>query len=208
MRRNYEDKLIRNYEDKAKKKPFFLIASGPSLTQSDVDAIRGKGTVIAINDNYLLAPWADYLYFCDPKWFQWHKDKPEFIHFKGQIYTQDKKTAEDNGYTYIESVSAQGLSESPERIHQGSNSGYQAINLAYHLGAEKVILLGYDMQTTDGKAHWFGHHPDKVVSNHKSFARHFDSLADHAKRLNLEIVNCSRQTALTCFERKPLETVL
>lgn len=208
MLRNYEDKLIRNYEDKAKKKPFFLIASGPSLTQSDVDAIKGKGAVIAINDNYLMAPWADYLYFCDPKWFNWHYERQEFIHFKGIIYTQDKKTAEENGYNYIASKSAEGLSESPEVIHQGSNSGYQAINLAYHLGARKVILLGYDMQTTDGKAHWFGHHPDKVVSSHNSWLRHYDSLAKHAKKLDLEIVNCSRQTALTCFERKPLETVL
>lgn len=207
MLRNYEDKLIRNYEDKAKK-PFFIIASGPSLTRSDVEAIKGKGTVIAINDNYKMAPWADYLYFCDPKWFNWHKEDAEFQHFPGEIWTQDEETAKQNGFTYIKSASGEGLSTDPKVIYQGSNSGFQAINLAYHLGAKQIILLGYDMQTTDGKNHWFGHHPDNVVSSYKNWMGFYNRLAEDAKAKGLHIVNCSRETALTCFERKHLEDVI
>ena len=207
MLRDYEDKLIRNYEDKAKK-PFFIIASGPSLTRSDVEAIKGKGTVIAINDNYKMAPWADILYFCDPKWFRWHKENPEFQHFQGEIYTQDETTAKENHFHYIKSAPGEGLSTDPKVIFQGSNSGFQSINLAYHLGANKIILLGYDMQTTDGKAHWFGHHPDNVVSSYQCWTKYYDRLAEDAKAKGLHIVNCSRQTALGCFERKHLEDVL
>ena len=60
---------------------FVCIGGGPSLTQSQVAACKDrewgghKVRVIAINDAYKMAPWADVLYFCDDKWWQWrHKD--------------------------------------------------------------------------------------------------------------------------------------
>ena len=84
MLHHYEDKMLRDYEDKT----FVLVASGPSLTQEQVDYCRGKAKVIAVNDNYLMVPWADYLYFADRKWLAWHKDNPEFKAFKGQKVTQ------------------------------------------------------------------------------------------------------------------------
>jgi hypothetical protein len=188
--------------------PFFILASGPSLNKEDVDAIKGKGTVIVINDNYKMAPWADYLYYCDPKWYHWHADNPEFQHFQGQIWTQDETTAKENGFNYIKSTPGEGISTDPRVIYQGSNSGFQAINLAYHLGARKIILLGYDMQLTNGQNHWFGKHPDGVISSYKNWIGYYNRLADDAKTKNLDIINCSRQTALTCFTRQPLEKVL
>ena len=45
------------------------IASGPSLTQADVDYVRGKARVIVVNNGYLLAPWADVLYAADARWW-------------------------------------------------------------------------------------------------------------------------------------------
>ena len=185
-----------------------IVASGPSLTKEDVNYVKGKATVIVINDNYQMAPWADYCYFCDPKWHEWHKNEPLFQAFEGKKYTQDRKVAEENVFFYIESQPGQGLSTEPNVIYQGSNSGYQAINLAYHLGARKIILLGYDMQQSNGKAHWFGDHPDKVRSSYQCWTKYFDHLAKDAQSKGLHIINCSRQTALGCFERKPLEDVL
>jgi hypothetical protein len=205
MFRHYEDKMLRGYEDK---KPFVLIASGPSLTQEQVNQCRGRATVIAINDNYLMAPWADYLYFCDGKWYQWHKDKPEFKNFKGKIITQDEKAAKEGGFEYMPSRPEEGLSTEPGFIHQGSNSGYQAINLAYHLGGRRILLIGYDVQFTGGKAHWFGEHPDKVRSSYKSWFRHYDKIAKDAEKSDLEIINCTLDTALTCFPRRNLGLAL
>jgi hypothetical protein len=55
------------------------IGNGPSLTQAQVDFTRGardangRVRVIAINDAFKLAPWADVLYFCDDKWWQWRR---------------------------------------------------------------------------------------------------------------------------------------
>lgn len=144
------------------------------------------------------------LYACDYKWWKWH----EGLSFAGRKITQDIKAAEEYGIEYIESKDERGLSLDHNIIHQGSNSGYQAINLAYHMGAKRVLLLGYDMQKTGGKAHWFGDHPDKCGSDYGLYASKFTSLAKHAVELGLEIVNCSRNTALNCFSIKKIDEAL
>ncbi len=88
------------------------------------------------------------------------------------------------------------------------NSGAGAIATAVKFGAKRVILLGYDSQFSGGKTHWHGNHP-KGLGDAASVAEwpaQFDRLA---KRLDgIKIVNCSRETALTCFARGGLEAEL
>jgi hypothetical protein len=92
-------------------------------------------------------------------------------------------------------------------VHTGSNSGYAAINLAYHLGAERVLLLGYDMMVRAGKRHWFGNHPQGMDanSNYASFVARFRTInpADYG----IEIWNVTRETALDCFPRYDLDEI-
>lgn len=128
------------------------------------------------------------------------------MQFEGIRYTQDKDMAAELGIKYIESQAGPGLSTDPNVIYQGSNSGYQAINLAYHLGARLIIMLGYDMQITDGRAHWFGEHPDKVRSGYPGFIKQYQGIA--RQRLDLRIINCTRTTALHCFEEMSLASAL
>jgi hypothetical protein len=186
---------------------WFLIASGPSLTIADVNAIKGQ-KAIAINDNYLLAPWADVLYACDGRWWDWHRDRNELKSFRGRKITQDQDAAARYGIEYIESRDAPGLSRDPAYIHQGSNAGIQAINLAYHFGARRIVLLGYDMQATNGKAHWFGDHPNRFLSYWHRWLPLYERVAEDARQMDLEIINATRETALTCFPRKPLSSLL
>jgi hypothetical protein len=95
----------------------------------------------------------------------------------------------------------------------GGNSGYQAMNLALHLGAARIVLLGYDMAPADdGRLHWFGAHPAGLANpdgvNFATWPKAFDRLAPALADLGVEVVNCSRRTALGCFARAPLEEVL
>jgi len=88
------------------------------------------------------------------------------------------------------------------------NSGAGAVSLAAHWGAKRIILLGYDCQKTGGKSHWHGDHP-KGLGNAGTIATwptQFKKLETDLK--GIEIINCSRETALTMFERKPLAEVL
>lgn len=91
---------------------------------------------------------------------------------------------------------------------QYRNSGASAIGLAVHLGAQRVILLGYDCQKTGGRAHWHGDHP-KGLGNAGSLDKWPAQFAKLARDFrNFDIMNCTRETALTCFPRVPLERAL
>lgn len=92
----------------------------------------------------------------------------------------------------------------------GCGSGAAAISLAAHRGASTVILLGYDCQYTDGKRHWHGDHP-RGLGNAGSVAkwvRGFEELASAMEKAGVRVLNASRETALTCWERVGLDDAL
>ncbi len=182
------------------------LGTGPSLTQDDVDYCRGKARVIAVNDAYKLAPWADVLYACDTKWWGWHKGAPDFA---GMKYSLQTASVRFKGVQVIRNIGRDGLTLDPTGVKSGSNSGYQAIGLAVHLGAKHIVLLGYDMGKSEkGKTHFFGDHRDKTQPPYAACIKAFHTLADPLEAAGIDLVNCSRRTALTCFRRAPLEDVV
>lgn len=90
----------------------------------------------------------------------------------------------------------------------GRNSGFQAMNLAALAGAARILLLGYDMKARDKQLHWFGDHPVPTAPHTiAGFRDGFKALAK-AMPAGLQIINCSRDTALKCFPRADLESAL
>lgn len=178
------------------------LGSGPSLTPADVEAVHGHATVVAVNDCFRAAPWAEVLYACDGKWWFWHWTKGAQT-FPGLKFALDAGAKKYPGVQVLRNTGETGLELDPTGLRAGRNSGYQAINLAVHLGATRIVLLGYDMRGD----HFFGQHPDKSKPPFPVCLQRFATLVEPLKALGVEIVNCSRQTALTCFPRRPLEEV-
>lgn len=128
--------------------------------------------------------------------------------FNGELWTQDELSWVRYGINRIEGKHADGLGR--DAIHYGGNSGYQAINLAYLLGAARIVLLGYDMGKTGGKSHWHGDHPgdlNQQLPIHLWLSK-FPTLADDLKREGVSVANATRETALDCFDRLSLEQAL
>lgn len=186
------------------------IGSGPSLTASDVEYCQGKAIVIAVNDAYRLAPWADVLYAADLKWWRWHNGVPGFRGYKASIYRKQpryKKTKPEAHYPDVvtyQNAGYEGLCPDPTGLRTGHNSGYQAINLAVHLGALRVLLLGYDMHGD----HWFGRHRDRSKPPFQRCLAAFDTIAEPLKAAGVTVINCSRKTAIRCFTRAPIDVAL
>jgi len=90
-------------------------------------------------------------------------------------------------------------------LNFGGNSGFAAIHLASLWGAARILLLGIDCKYSNGKRHWFGDHPEPINKTGRS-----PSYAVNFERANCPtpIINCSRDTALTCFPRATIEEVL
>lgn len=160
---------------------------------------------MVVNDNYRLAPWADWLYAADRNWWDRYADDVSLT-FTGERWTCTEGAAKAHGLNHIRSAKLPGLSRDPSVIHEGHNSGYQAIGLARHFGAERIILLGYDMQGT----HWFGDHPRefRARNDFRVFLPPFKVLAADLAADGVEVVNCSRDTALKAFPRSTIEQVL
>lgn len=103
-------------------------------------------------------------------------------------------------------LNAQGAR--PAGVGDYRNSGGGAVALAIARGAKRVVLLGYDMQYTGGRRHWHGDHPAKLGNAGRiaDWPAQFERL--RRENPSVEIINCSRSTALTCFPRRSLEESL
>ena len=78
------------------------------------------------------------------------------------------------------------------------------------MGATKIILLGYDMQTSE-QSHWFGEHPEgpmRVASHYADWVTKFNALASDLEQRGIEVINATRETALKCFKRTTIEQAL
>lgn len=191
------------------------LGGGPSLTREDVASCRGRARVIAVNDAHRIAPWADVLYAADAAWWNLYAGVPSF---EGRKYTispkirmPEKPWLKWSDVQVLQNTGPAGLEHDPSGLRTGKNSGYQAINLAVHFGARRILLLGYDMRSGgEGRSHWFGDHPSVLNSreNYGIFLEHFRTLVDPLRQLGIEVVNCSRSTRLTCFPRAALRDVV
>jgi hypothetical protein len=87
------------------------------------------------------------------------------------------------------------------------NSGAAVVSMAAYFGAKRIILIGYDCHKK-GKAHWHGDHP-KGLGNAGTVHQWPAKFRKLAERLtDVEIINCTPGTALTCFKSGDLRTEL
>lgn len=106
------------------------------------------------------------------------------------------------------------LSDDPGALAIGAgNSGYQAIDLGFHLGGRRALLVGYDMRAgPGGRLHWHENHPIGMNNPDDTlFRRWREAMAALPPVLaarGLEIVNCTPNSAVTCFPAMPIEEAL
>jgi hypothetical protein len=189
------------------------LASGPSLTEADAVSLRGRvDGVIVVNDAVAVAPWADVLYSSDRGW--WRKTLRSAVDLPSRRYCvgQSKGKADPVPSTSLRvdvlvNTGDDGIEADPSGLRTGQNSGYAAVNLALHLGASRILLLGYNMQRVKGRAHFFA---DAVAihSPYRQFVEHFNRAASVLKAMGVTVVNCTTDSALACFPRMTLQDAL
>lgn len=185
------------------------VGSGPSLVREDVEWAHSRGaTIIAVNDAYLFAPFAAALMASDGAW--WIHKKPEFA---GLRYSLDPAAARVKDVIVLKNTGTDGIEIDPGGLRTCRNSGGAAVNLAVHFIGKggRIILLGYDMGSEPRKkTHFFGNHkfPLRDGSPFQLFIDSFKRQVAPLQQLGIQVVNCSRRTALTCFQRRPLEQEL
>lgn len=168
---------------------FAVLATGPSLSQSVVDSVKGRCNVVAVSNAYKLAPWADAMVSCDASWWN---NNPEAMGFQGRKFT----TAPDwQGLSDLERVPG---------VVSGTNSGLLGLMVAVQLGATRIMMIGYDMRGT----HFFGPHPAPLRNPNAARFEVFKKQFERYKPLGVEIVNCTPGSALKAYQMADLHESL
>ena len=199
--------------------PCIVAAPGPSLTAEVVRKVRmarwlKQWRVIAVQDAYRVMPFADAMYGCDHRWWDVHKGAVEFggerwtSHEDGEDSGNDKtEIAARYGLRCVRGAEAAGFSTDPSVIHYGANSGFQAVNLAMHKGASRIVLVGFDMRAVGDKTHFFGDHP-APLHNRTDYRLFIERFREAAKTCRTPIINCTPGSALDAFPAMDLDAAL
>ena len=190
-----------------------IIATGPSLNDVDIEIVRygfvRRGSVFAVNDAYRVCSFADVLYACDLEWWDHHEE-----HTRGipRRWTTNNEAAAKYGLRHVPGQHADAarmyFDASGDGIIYGGNSGFQAVNLAFKLGARDVGLLGFDMgHEPHQPKHFFGDHPSEIdrPSPFAGWLKHWRNAVPEIMRAGMRVTNLTRGGALDCFPRADLE---
>jgi hypothetical protein len=160
--------------------------------------------VIVVNNTHEVAPFADALFAMDRAWWATYGDR---IKPGPELWTTNAEAAKVYRLHHIHGERGGGTATARNSIRMGGNSGFQALALALHFGAARVVLLGYDMAYGKGEqSHWHGEHRglgNPIRARFPEWIGHFDNLRAKLPA-GVEILNATRTTALHTFPRVDL----
>lgn len=176
----------------------YILGGGPSLPKADMNIVRKKRT-IATNNAYQLAPWSEFLFFMDHVWFGEHQVRLASYH--GIKVSIGERFKTQKGIKFLQRGSKTMLSIIPTIVNNGNNSGYCAVNLAFHLGVTRIILVGFDMRVVDSKHNFHDEHQRKMLDNiyQKEYIPNFDSIKEPLQKRGVTIFNTCLDSDLKCF---------
>lgn len=126
-------------------------------------------------------------------------------------------------FGWTDDAEKRGLSINNRNVALGHSSGFAALNIAYLMGCDPIILIGHDLrypknydgrkQEPGGKRHYFGEYPDprllhwptqKVLPTGEldGLIQCYNAVASRPKLV--EIINCTSGSALECFPHMEL----
>ena len=186
-----------------------MVAPGPSLPLALEHIEHIRSPIIVVQDAFKLVPRADVVYGCDNRWWNHNGDHvPKAIErwSTHDHETNDKRAAaEKYDLNIIRGGSGNTFNLDGTKIHYGSNSGFQAINLAILFGAFDIALVGFDMRKVGGKSHFFGEHPNGWGGgDYNTFVRDFN-VAARKMPDTIRITNHTTGSALKCFPMQSLD---
>jgi hypothetical protein len=188
----------------------FILGGGPSLKKIDVNRLRGEH-VIAINNAYKLGTWIDVMFYGDCPWLDDEEHhRGDLRRWPGLKVTTCQRHDKEPGIHRLRKIQGrQNLSLDSGQLSWNLSSGAAAINLAYHFGVKRIVLLGYDMHDRNG-LNW---HPDHVFKdvNARTFKRYltgFPLLAQSIAAQGVEVLNATPGSDLLVWPIVDPETVL
>jgi len=192
-----------------------VLASGPSLTQEQINAAQFSGFfTITVNSTWEKMPGANVVYSGDFLW--WKHNVATVRHaikagkFNGAMWTQDSSTAARwPDVKRVRGGNRDGLGK--DIVHINGNSGTQAVNLAYLWGYERIILLGFDLKLgPNGEKHHHADHPAPMIQGQTfgEWLKKWVKVAADLKAAKIDVQNATPGSALKLFPMVDWKEVL
>lgn len=208
-----EDEYVPQYPD-WRGGTVLIIGGGPSINDMDWDDIRGwnqrkpRRYTIAVNEACLtVAPCADMAYWVDARWYQWNRLRiGDLCRCKRRYTSAHGLSVDYGGATYVENRNNPAMFSKEPKFVCGRDSGGIAINIAYHTGAEKVYLIGFDMWDTPAGTDTGNFH-DKHQNKQPGTPRSTHFIPAHTQAaqtikdegLDFAVHNATPHSALKCW---------
>ena len=171
----------------------------------DAEKLRGKGRIIAVNDAGLhMAPWADILFWADKRWLDWNHGNLDLHVGQWKVARRPPHIATHHDVKWIDFL-PRSLSLDPWRVG-GWCGGSSAVNLAFLLGANPIVLLGFDMRP----GNWHDNHqkPPLQGQHRDKFIPAMESMATQLLKFGTTVLNASPRSALRCFPFADIDELL
>lgn len=189
----------------------FIIAGGTSILRQNIGALEGRN-VIAVNSSYEVAPFAQYCYFGDCRWYNEHKDRPLFKRFAGKKVTCSEAAHGEELVHLKRVVPPPGFADHPTCVASQRSSMQGAMNMSAHLGVGKIVLLGADAcRGPDGRTH---HHRPHIWANKPGNGTwdyqipDLEGIVDPLRKRGIEVLNASPISRLPWWPKVNFEDCL
>lgn len=184
-----------------------VIGGGNSVRELDLAPLLDSGVpIVGVNNAYKLVR-PDVLFFADSRWWRWNKDAVNLDYCGYRVVTASGANLDERLQRVRREYNI-ALAEQPNAV-TGPDSGSMAINLAYHYGASRIILLGFDMRFTDGRAHWHEDYPVPTPESNyvELFAPTYPPMIQALADRGVEVIR-STPSALEFIPEVPLADAL
>lgn len=185
-----------------------VLASGQSMSQAMADKVWHLPRIV-VNRTWELAPDAQIIYACDEMWW---RENPMAVQCRGiKLAMEPLPGLAPNlpvSVRCMKNSGKHGFDHRQDTLRTHSNGGAQAVQVAAHAGAARILLLGFDMHGE----HWHEPYPERFGNpNPERFARwirRFRALALALKRMGVDVVNCTEGSALDSCRRLTIDQAL
>ena len=236
----YQDKRylqLKKFKNRYQGKRCFICATGPSLTQEDVEMLKDEYT-IGLNSICAMYPdtwWRPKFYvFQDYPVYEmygdWFNKEGKTIVFSGDPLVDYVRGAKIKGkcirfplnwayHCYTMRTGKQAYvyfsDDCYEKVYSGYTVTYTAIQLAMYMGFKEIYLLGVDCNYSAGKKNHFVKMKKEFIRTTQSAKKEcgyqmlaYQKAKEEAERKDVSIYNVTRGGKLEVFPRKKLEEVL
>ena len=173
--------------------PCFIVGNGPSLSDQPIYKLKDYFT-IGINRSFKAIDTTILLWQDIELWITERKVLPKLECLK---YCRDTADPENIAYHFRLSNNPYQLPQDPLLLHGRGSTGPLAFQLAYILGCNPIIILGYDCAYRGDKTDFWGRnrfHKSHTLINCNRGLKWIHKINE--KEANRTIINCSENSII------------